>query len=334
MKRVWGAVAALSLTASLVSCSALGIEPERQDKPRGRLETTHLVVSIPPTPDTAPYHLANKEGYFKDEGITVDFVGVDNGDKSVGKLIAGEVDIAFASYPSFFLAESRKAAQGKGGIKLVADASSAQPGSAVVLAMPDSRVKSMLDMPGKTVAYTGPGSISELLVRSTLKYNYLDDKDVKFVQVPFPAIPNVLKNHQVDAAFAVDPFIQLSEVVAGAVPLFDAATGSLADIPTAGWGSTGNFVAQHKNTIAAFQRAMQKATDLALTDRSKVEPILVEFAHVDADTAKRATFPLFQSKLDATRIQRVPDLMREFGVLKTPLDVLKAKMIVAAPSEG
>jgi NitT/TauT family transport system substrate-binding protein len=99
---------------------------------------------------------------------------------------------------------------------------------------------------------------------------------------------------------------------------------------TAGWASTGNFTKDNPKTIAAFQRAMQRGTDLVLSDRSLVEPLLVEFSGVDAETAKMATLLTFQSKLDATRIQRVPDLMQEFGVITAPLDVSKM-MIPTAP---
>jgi NitT/TauT family transport system substrate-binding protein len=43
-----------------------------------------------------------------------------------------------------------------------------------------------------------------------------------------------------------------------------------------------------------------------------------------------ATLLTFQSKLDATRIQRVPDLMKEFGVITTTMDVSKM-MVPTAP---
>ena len=60
--------------------------------------------------------------------------------------------------------------------------------------------------------------------------------------------------------------------------------------------------------------------------------MLVEFSGVDQDTARMATLLTFQSKLDATRIQRVPDLMLEFKVIKKPIDV--EKMVVATAPAG
>jgi NitT/TauT family transport system substrate-binding protein len=324
---------ALLLASTLTGCGLLGGSDEGSDSSsggNGDLEKTTVKVSIMPTTDLAPFHLAVQEGYFEDEGLQVEPVVSKSSDESTNKMIAGDVDIAYSSLTPFFLAESKKTAQNEGGVKLVADAASAGPNSCMVVATPKSAVKSIQDMAGKKVAVTGPGSVSTLLTMSTLKTNGVDYKNIKWVPTPFPLTAQALKAGDVDAAFVTEPFIQDSMKKAGAQPLFDAATGPTADLPVAGWASTGNFTKANPKTTAAFQRAMQKGTSLALKDRSKVEPILVEHSKVDQDTAKMAILLTFQSKLDATRLQRVPDLMREFGVITTPLKV-KDMMVPTAP---
>jgi len=327
---------ALAVVTSLTSCSLLGgseDEPEQATGgSSGKLETTDLKVSIMKTTDLAPFHLAMKEGYFKDEGLNIKFVDSPSGGESVGKLISGETDISYSSYTPFFLAESKGAAKTKGGVKLVADASSAGPGSCMVVAIPKSPVKSIRDMAGKKVAVTATGTISDLLTMSTLKTNNVDWKSIEWVPTPFPATASQLKDGNVDAAFVTEPWTQEAMKKAGAQPIFDTAVGPTADMPTAGWGSTGDFVTSHPNTIAAFQRAMLRGTDLALSDRGLVEPMLVEHSGVDADTAKMATLLTFQSKLDATRLQRVPDLMLEFQVIKRPIDAKKMVVPTASAS--
>lgn len=323
---------ALTLVTTLTSCGLLGGSDD-EGEPAGNSggsgpEQGTIKVSIMRTTDLAPFHLAMARGYFEDEGLKVEFVQAPSGGASVTKLVAGEVDIAYASYTPFFLAESKGAAQKDDGIKIVADASSAGPNSCIVVATPDSSVKSIQDMAGKRVAVTATGTISDLLTMSTLKTNGVDYSGITWVATPFPDIAKRLKAKEVDAAFVTEPFIQDAMRNAGAQPIFDTAVGPTADMPTAGWASTGKFVKENPNTIAAFQRAMQKGTDLALSDRSLVEPLLVKFSGVDEDTAKMATLLTFQSKLDATRLQRVPDLMLEFGVIKNALDA--SKMVIAS----
>jgi NitT/TauT family transport system substrate-binding protein len=315
---------ALTLVTTLSSCGLLGgseEEPESQGGGDGKLEKTSLTVSIMTPTDLAPFHLAMQEGFFKDEGLDIKFVQAPSGGESVGKLVSGEADIAYSSYTPFFAGESKGILKNKGGIKLIADASSAGPDSCVVVALPDSTVRSIKDMEGKRVAVTATSTISDLLVKAAMKTNGLDPESIKFIKTPFPATADALKDKRVDAAFATEPFIQDTHKRAGAVTIFDTAVGPTANFPTAGWGTTGDFAKANKNTVAAFQRAMQRGTDLAIEDRSKVEPLLVKFSKVDAETAKLAKLLTFQSKLDASRLQRVPDLMEEFKVITSPIDV-------------
>lgn len=323
----WGSRFAVLATILVLSgCDLLGGGSDEEQPSNSDLETATIQVSIMKTTDLAPFHLARQKGYFEDEGLTVEFVDAPSGGESTNKLIAGEVDIAYASYTPFFLAESRQAAQSSGGIRIVAGASSAGPNSCVVVALPTSAVKSVRDMEGKRVAITAPNTISDLLVMSAMKADGLDYGSVEWVQTPFPQTADRLKAGEVDAAFVTEPFIRDAMNRAGAVQIFDTAVGPTTNLPTAGWASTGDFVKENPRTIAAFQRAMLRGTELALSDRSLVEPVLVEFSGVDAETAKAATLLTFQSTLDSKQIQRVPDLMRQFGVIPSGIDA--AAMIV------
>jgi NitT/TauT family transport system substrate-binding protein len=164
---------------------------------------------------------------------------------------------------------------------------------------------------------------------STLKTNGVDWKSIQWVETPFPATNDALAKRNVDAAFVTEPFYTSAMKTVGAVPIFDTAVGPTANMPTAGFGAIGDFVDKNPKTVAAFQRVMERATNEAKADRSKVEPLLQEYSKIDADTAKLATLLTFSSTLDPTRIQRVPDLMFEFNVIKEKIDV---KSMIAKPA--
>jgi NitT/TauT family transport system substrate-binding protein len=322
----------VTLATALTGCGLLGGSDEAPTTSSAGLEKPNLKISVMPTTDLAPFHLAVKNGYFKEAGFTFDpakdVVVAKSGGESVTKLTAKEVDVAYSSYTPFFVAK----AKGAGDIRLVADSSSAGPNSCVVVAMPDSAVKSVKDMTGKRVAVTARNTISDLLVMSTLKTAGVDYKSIDWRETPFPATADALKSGAVDAAFLTEPFLTDAQKKVGAVPVFDTAAGPTANMPTAGFGSLGEFVDKSPKTVAAFQRVMQRATDEAKADRGKVEQLLQEFAKIDADTAKLSTLLSFSSSLDATRIQRVPNLMLEFGVISQPIDV--ATMIAKPASTG
>lgn len=326
---------ALALFTSLTGCGLLGDSDNSAPATNtgaGQLEKPNLKISIMTTSDLAPFHLAVKNGYFKEAGFTFDAAKdvsvAKSGGDSVASLTSKQVDIAYSSYTPFFVAKSK----GAGDIKLIADASSAGPGSCVVMAMPNSSVKSVKDMAGKRVAITAQNTISDLLIMSTLKTNGVEYKGIQWVTVPFPNTAAALQKGDVDAAFTTEPFKTQAAKTVGAVPVFDVAVGPTANIPTAGYGASADFVKNNPKTVAAFQRVMERATREALADRSKVEPLLQEFAKIDADTAKLATLLTFNSAIDPTRVQRVADLMLEFSVIKERIDV--ASMTIKSAATG
>ncbi|MFF5989811.1 ABC transporter substrate-binding protein [Prauserella flavalba] len=312
------------MLASTSGCGMLGGSDDSSEGGNGNLEKSKISVSVMPTIDLAPFHLAMKNGYFKDEGLDVEVVNAPSGQASLTKLINGEVDVAYSSYTPFFIAQSKGAAE----FKFVADASSAGPKSTMVVTMPNSPVKKVQDLPGKSIAITSENTMSDTLTKSVMKTNGVDFSDVQWVSLPFPEMAGALQRGDVDAAFMTEPFITSAAKTIGAVPVFDTATGPTKDFPTAGYASQAQFADENPNVVAAFQRALDKATREA-ADRSKIEPLMVEFAKVDKEIASMTNLLTFQSKLDARRLQRVPDLLLEFGGIQEKMD---ASSMIAQPA--
>jgi NitT/TauT family transport system substrate-binding protein len=312
-------VAGVALLTGLVGCGALGDSESSTSDGGGGLEKSAITVSIMPTIDLAPFHLAVKNGYFAQEGLDVRSVNSPSGQASITKLLNGDVDIAYSSYTPFFVVQSKGAAD----LRFVADASAAGPDTTMVVAMPGSRVKGVRDLAGKRIAVTARNTISDTLVKSVMKSNGVDYRGVKWVEIPFPDTPAALSRGDVDAAFLTEPFITLAEKSVGAVPVVDtAAAGPTKDLPTAGYGALAAFAKENPKTLAAFRRAMRKATDEA-ADRSRIDPIIVEFAKVDPSVATATKMLTLRSTIDSEQLQRVPDLLVEYGVIAKPVDAAK-----------
>jgi len=296
------------------------------------LEKPDLRLSIMTTTDLVPFWLAVENGYFKEAGFTFDgWKGVahaSSGAESVAKLTNHEVDIAYATYTPFIMAEHK----GTADLRLVAAASSAGPGSCMVMTTPGSKIKRSKDLAGARVAVTARNTISDLMIMSALKSAGVDWTRIHWVETPFKDMAGKLAVGEVDAAFMTEPFLSQAKRTIGAIPVLDTALASTptADLPTAGFGATADFVRKYPKTVAAFQRVMARATAEAKGDRSKVESLLRKTAEVDEDTAKSATLLTFQSALDTAAIQRVVDLMREFGMINERIDA--ARLIAPGPS--
>jgi NitT/TauT family transport system substrate-binding protein len=309
---------ALTVAAATAAsgCSALGSDDSNASSNGGGLEKSNITVSIMPTTDLGPFWLAQDGGYFKAEGLDVKSVIAASGQASMTKSISGEADIALSTYTPFFVAKS----QGAADIQLVADGSSVNAKSNAIVTVPNSPVKTVADLAGKRIAITAKNTASDLLTKSVMKDHGVDSTNVKWTMIPLPNIAAALQQGQVDAAYLPEPFITQAAKNVGATPVIDINTGASQDFPLTGYGATKKWVQANPKTLAAFQRAMQKATRDALNDRSKVEPLLVKYAKIDEDTAKLLTIPGYGSVLDARRMQRVPDLLLQLGAITSPVE--------------
>jgi NitT/TauT family transport system substrate-binding protein len=198
----------------------------------------------------------------------------------------------------------------------------------MIVAMPGSGIATAADLAGKRIAVTATNTISDTLVKAAMRQAGADFSGVQWISIPFADTAPALARGDVDAAFLTEPFITLAARSVGAVPIVDTATGAAADLPTAGYATLARFADENRDAIAGFQRALARATEEA-ADRSKVEPLLVEHAGIDAETAAATGLLTFRSELDARELQRVPDLLLEFGVLRERVDA--SAMIGPAP---
>jgi NitT/TauT family transport system substrate-binding protein len=309
MRLLPGITALVVALLAISGCGALGSDDPAPNQNPG--QPRKIKVAVLPTMDTVPLYIAMDAGYFRQEGLEVEPVTAASGSDCVTKLVSGEVQVAFSSYTPFFVAKAKNA----GDIKLIADATSAAPGYAVVVTTPNSPLRGIRDLAGKRVAITARFTISHLLVQAQLKAAGLDPDGVQWVELPFPQMAERLTAGQLDAAFLVEPFLRQAVKQINARPLFDSLSGPTADLPLTGYGAIASYVEANRGTIEAFQRGLRRATEDARKDRAKVDPVLQRVARVDAETAHQAVLTEFVSSLDPARLQRVVDLMVEFKAL-------------------
>jgi NitT/TauT family transport system substrate-binding protein len=314
--RAFGVALSAFMLATLSGCGLLGGDDTSSASSDGAVEKPKIKVSVMSTVDLAPFRLAQEAGYFKAEGLEVEAIEAPSGQASMTKMISGEVDIAVSSYMPFFIAKSKGVAD----VRLVADCASISPRSNAIVTVPNSPVKSIGDMAGKRVAITDKNTATHLLTISVMKDHGVDASKVQWVAMPLPNIAGALSRGEVDAGLLPEPYLTNAAKTVGASSVADVGTGATQDFPLVGFGSLGAFVDQNPKTLAAFQRALQRAVRES-ANRAKIEPLVVKYAKVDADTAALLTLPTFGATLDARRLQRVPDLLLQTGAIPAKIDV-------------
>jgi NitT/TauT family transport system substrate-binding protein len=294
---------------ALVSCSGAPAPPPAPEHP-------HLRLGVLPIVDDAHLVRAQAAGYFKAEGLTVDLVTVQGGAAALPRLAAGDLDMTFTNYVSALLAQ----AQGAGTFRFVDGGYQAGPNTLLIITQPGSAIRSPRDLARKKIAVNTRRNIVELTARSALETAGVDPGSVTFVEVPFPEMAAALQSGKVDAAFTVEPFSTQAALAFGAVSTLDASAGATAGIPIGGVAVTADFVAKNPDTVAAVRRALARAqADMA--DRSVVEQILPTYTKITSDTAALIALGTWPATLDTVRLRRDVDLMRQYGVLTTDLDV-------------
>nr|CEL18844.1 ABC-type nitrate/sulfonate/bicarbonate transport systems periplasmic components-like protein [Kibdelosporangium sp. MJ126-NF4]CTQ95352.1 ABC-type nitrate/sulfonate/bicarbonate transport systems periplasmic components-like protein [Kibdelosporangium sp. MJ126-NF4] len=302
---------AATLVAAVPGCGLLsGEEPASPG-----VEQARIRLGVLPIVDTAPVHIAIRKGYFKDEGVEVELKTIQGGAAAIPGLVNGELDVTFSNWVSFLAAQ----AKGVADLKLVADGYRGRPDMFLVVATPDSAVKTPADLAGKRVAVNTRANVVELAVRAGLKAKGVDANTVQFTEMPFPDMQAALQRKDVDAALLVEPFLTRAMQQIGAVPVLDTLTGDAADLPIGGYATSVKFAQANPKTIDAFRRALVKAQRDA-GNKAEVQGVITDYAKVDAAIAGVLRLGLYPGDIDVQRLKGVVALMKANGMLTGDVD--------------
>ncbi len=302
----------------------------------GPAEKTTLNVGVVPAMDSAGFFIAMHEGLFTREGLTINYSPAVSSETAVAQQVAKTptLDISGGNYVSYV----NEAAVNHQPIELIAEASIMQQGAQTIFTMPNSAVKTLADLKGKLIGVNAPGNIDYLLDVSVLQENGVNPASVKFPSaaetafastggaIPFPSMAQDLAEGKIAAATLPEPFASQAEQEYGAIPLADLNQGATTDFPVEGYAVTKQWAAQNPNTLKRFLAALEIGQEIADTDRAAVEQAFESIkgpqnGQVTAGIAAVMSLDTYPIGIDATRIQRVANVMYQFGLLKSKFKV-------------
>jgi NitT/TauT family transport system substrate-binding protein len=308
-------VAALTLTA----CGGPEVSTGKA------LEKSTLTLGMIPVTDVVALYIADRRGYFKQEGLTIKTEVIQTTGDALPKIKNGTMDLTFGAYFTF-LAAVEKGEQ----FRIVADATQAKSNIYGIAVAKDSLIQSVKDLKGKKVAITSPDSLGEMAVANSLRIAGLDpEKDVQWVPMAFPQVGAALQSGEADAGWLAEPFLTSGQKDQGLRVIADTMTGAMTDFPISGWATSEEWTKKYPRTMAAFQRALLKGQHDAASDRHAVEEVLPTYTKIDPVIVGVITMGVFPTSLNATRIQRVADLMLELGYLSKKVEVAPLLMPLA-----
>jgi NitT/TauT family transport system substrate-binding protein len=174
----------------------------------GGQENYTVKIGIINSISDAPILIAERKGYFRDEGLSVDYSTFDSAASMVAPLGAGQLDVAAGGTSAgLFNAVARGI-----DMRVVADKASDPPGYgfAPLLVRTDlvksGRYKTLRDLKGMTVAVSARGSSSWPELEAVTRMAGLKFDDVRNISLDYPDHIIGLRNGSIDAAITIEPF--------------------------------------------------------------------------------------------------------------------------------
>jgi NitT/TauT family transport system substrate-binding protein len=161
----------------------------------------------------APFFIAAAEGYFREEGLDVNFTRFDSAAKMIAPLGAGQLDAGGgATSAALFNAAKRDIK-----IRIVADKARNSPGygfQALMLRkdlIDSGKVHSVADLKGMKIAVSAKGNSEAFVLSLALAKGGLKLSDIDQQYLGFPDQPPALANKAIDGAISTEPTISFLE---------------------------------------------------------------------------------------------------------------------------
>ena len=302
------------LAAGVLAMLVLGLAPAAQAQDKVR-------VVILPFSESLGAVVADKQGYFKDEKLDVQFKIIGSGAEAMTLLQAGQVDLAFTNTVSTLQA-----------LEQGLQATIVAPGAVVRTKGPDSTfaliarkgtLKSPKDLEGKVVATNVINSTNWLYDVIYLEKHGVDRSKVRFVELPFPQMGDALLNNRVDVIGPSEPFrtvlLDNGNFEAFVEPMVDAQPNG--DITQ--YVAMTSWVQKNPEVANRFARAIRKGNAFANdpANEARVREINMQFTNLAPALKDRVKLPLFGMDVNVGEIRKTMDLLLKYGVIKTPVDL-------------
>lgn len=267
-----------------------------------------------------PLTLAERLGYFKEQGLDVEIQDFGGGAKSLQALVGGSVDAVTGAYEHTIRMQAKRQ-----DVRAVIDLGR-YPG--VVLAVRKEKageVKSAADLKGMKIGVTAPGSSTYILAQYFLKKAGLGLDDASFVGVGSgaPAVAAMIKG-EIDAISHLDPVITKLESMDAIEVLVDTRTTK---------GTMETFGSQNPAAVLylkkSFIDANPKTTQALVNAFAKTLKWLKDATPEQIADAVPENFwlgdkSLYLKAVTATRETFSPDGNIEPAAMKSMLDLLVA----------
>ena len=174
--------------------------------PAGGKALATVTIDTLPIANGLPLDLGIKKGFFQAQGIEINKRVLQSGNDIVLALANNNGDIGYVGWVPAMIARTQ-------GIRLSAVAASDVEGTSAadnwqnIMVRGDSSIRTPADLAGKTIAVNALKGVGEVMIKAALRKRGVNPNSVRLLALPFPTMRAALRNGQVDAFWAPEPFV-------------------------------------------------------------------------------------------------------------------------------
>ena len=310
MKKMLGLLVASIATALAHSASAETLKVAVAQ--RGFWNSTFIDVGL-------------KQGYFKEAGLDLEILYTEGGASTLTPVIAGSIDIAMTNGVLGVVA-----AYAKGMPVKIISAEATGAAEAFWYARPESGIKRLADTHGKTVAFSSPGSSTNLILLQLVNQEKVLPKLVATGGAP-GTLTQVMSG-QIDVGWSVPPFV-LQQLADGKLVII--ARGSdvaaLAEQTIRVNVANANALKQKRDAFVRFVKALSRSIDWAYSDPGAIDNY-AEIAKVPRALAQQTRDQFFPKEaLQLSEVKGLDVTLKqalEFKYITAPMSVADAQELL------
>lgn len=282
----------------------------------------NLKVGYIPIADCAQLYVGIEKGYFTEEKINIELINLPGGAKILEALAGGSVDIGFSNVVSLILSKDA-------GLDFVSITGGPIEDEThkehALIVRKESDIKTPSDLTGKTIALNTRKNIDDLMMLEYLEKNGVNTSSVKFVEIPFPRMENVLALKDVDAISVIEPFVTFALQKENTKAIGYYYTELYPKIEISSYCVSQKWISNNQDIAKRFCRAIQKATTYCREHESEIREIVSKYTSLKAEQIKDVVLPTFGDNLDEKELQSFADRIYKRGWIKNSV---KAKELI------
>lgn len=289
-------------------------------QPGGPAQPLKIRLGIMSILDSVTPYVAEKQGFFKEEGLQVEVRYFDTGPQAISAIISGDLQITYSALVPIVNAMARKAP-----IVIIANnavTSGKTPDGHSLLVRADSGINTLKDLEGKRIATNGLGSMTQVYPLELMARQGVDTKKITWAEVPFPQLNDVLLKGQVDAIAQVEPFTSMlvdsGKVKELAYPLVEVRP----NVAVTQFVASRKWAEENPDAVKRFVRALDKAVRYLQANDAAARTLIAEFTGLKPEVVRTAR--LWQWSvypIDMASLQSTVDLMAKWKSISESFDI-------------